>query len=261
MLTAVSSSSPLKRPAVERLDVDQLVRELVAPRVDAVVRQGVEHERVVGVGAVADADELFGLRGGHADLGDSRRVAVNRRPSAEGRLVHVDAVNESARKGGGPQTRAARSRLERREPLARTTPAARSCGRVRAIGGVGTAGPASAFELLAGQLPGFAVEGEQLRGRVERRRRRDSAGRQPAAGRRRRTPPRAASRPRSLPTATLRTSSSTMSSVRRSRRSHSGCCAVVVPQSAAACRPKRRAPSSSMSCSSGCEAVVTRASR
>ena len=47
-------------PAVERLDIDQLVLEAEAARVDLVLRQGVEHERVVGVGAVADANELLG---------------------------------------------------------------------------------------------------------------------------------------------------------------------------------------------------------
>ncbi len=37
--------------------------KFVVARVDPVVGQGVEHERIVGVGAVADADQL--LRGGH----------------------------------------------------------------------------------------------------------------------------------------------------------------------------------------------------
>ena len=56
MLTAVTSSSPRKRPAIERLDVLQFVREVQIAGVDLVVGQGVEHERVVGIGAVADVD-------------------------------------------------------------------------------------------------------------------------------------------------------------------------------------------------------------
>ena len=59
MLTAVTSSSPLQRPAVERLDVLQFVDEPQVAGGDLVVRQGVEHERVVRVRAVADADELL----------------------------------------------------------------------------------------------------------------------------------------------------------------------------------------------------------
>ena len=43
--------------AVERFDIDQLVDELVRAGVDLAVGQRVEHERVVGIGAVADADE------------------------------------------------------------------------------------------------------------------------------------------------------------------------------------------------------------
>jgi hypothetical protein len=52
--------------AIERLDVDQLVRELKLAGVDLAVGKGVEHERVVGVGAVADANEV--LRGAHGML-------------------------------------------------------------------------------------------------------------------------------------------------------------------------------------------------
>ena len=44
-------------PAVERLDIDQLVLEAVAAGVDLALGQGVEHEGVVGVGAMAHADE------------------------------------------------------------------------------------------------------------------------------------------------------------------------------------------------------------
>ena len=46
-------------PLVQRLDILQLVREAIRPGVDLVVRQGVKHERVVGIGAVADADQSF----------------------------------------------------------------------------------------------------------------------------------------------------------------------------------------------------------
>ena len=61
MLTAVTSSSPFERPAVERLDVLQFVHELQVAGVDLVVGQGVEHEGVVRVRAVADADQLLWL--------------------------------------------------------------------------------------------------------------------------------------------------------------------------------------------------------
>ena len=53
----------LDGPAVERLDIDQFVLEPVSAGRDLVLGQGVEHEGVVGVGAVADADELPGLAG------------------------------------------------------------------------------------------------------------------------------------------------------------------------------------------------------
>ena len=65
MLTAVSSSSPLKARRLSVSISDQLVHELDMAGVDLVVRQGVEHERVVGVRAMADADELFRLCNGH----------------------------------------------------------------------------------------------------------------------------------------------------------------------------------------------------
>ena len=48
----------LERPAVERFDVDQLVGEIVAAGLDLVLGQGVKHEGIVRIGAMADADEL-----------------------------------------------------------------------------------------------------------------------------------------------------------------------------------------------------------
>ena len=69
----------LERAAVERLDVDQLVRELVVAGVDLVVRQGVEHEGVVRVGAVADADQLLGQL-----LGSSHTVLLAQSPTGDG---------------------------------------------------------------------------------------------------------------------------------------------------------------------------------
>src|SRR5262249_11354838 len=47
-----------ERAAVERLDIDKFVPEEVVARIDLVLREGVEHEGVVGVRAVADADLL-----------------------------------------------------------------------------------------------------------------------------------------------------------------------------------------------------------
>ena len=46
-----------ERPAVERFDVLEFVDEAQAPRVDFVVSERVEHERIVGIRAVAEADE------------------------------------------------------------------------------------------------------------------------------------------------------------------------------------------------------------
>ena len=51
----------VERPLVERFDIDQLVPEVVRPGVDLAAGQGIEHEGVVGVRAVADAD----LAGGY----------------------------------------------------------------------------------------------------------------------------------------------------------------------------------------------------
>ena len=60
MLTAVTSSSPLQRPAIECLDVLQLVPENQVAGVDLVVGQGIEHEGIVGIGTMADSDQFFG---------------------------------------------------------------------------------------------------------------------------------------------------------------------------------------------------------
>ena len=46
--------------AVERFDIDQLVDELVGTGVDLAVGQAMEHERIVRIRAMADANELFG---------------------------------------------------------------------------------------------------------------------------------------------------------------------------------------------------------
>ena len=51
---------PPQGPAVERFDVLQFVPELKPPRIQLVVSQGIKHEGIVGVWAVADSDELFG---------------------------------------------------------------------------------------------------------------------------------------------------------------------------------------------------------
>ena len=52
----------LERPLVQRLDVAEHVLELEAARVDAILGQGPEHEGIVGVGAVAEADQHRGGR-------------------------------------------------------------------------------------------------------------------------------------------------------------------------------------------------------
>ena len=51
----------LEGAAIERLDVDQFVREAIAARIDFALGQGIEHEGVVGIGTVADADEHYGV--------------------------------------------------------------------------------------------------------------------------------------------------------------------------------------------------------
>ena len=43
--------------------------EDVVARIDLVFSQGIEHERIVRVGAVADPDELLGIR--HGELPDA----------------------------------------------------------------------------------------------------------------------------------------------------------------------------------------------
>ena len=48
-------------PAIERFDIDQFVPEEVRPGVDLAAGQGVEHEGVVGVGAMADTDLQAGI--------------------------------------------------------------------------------------------------------------------------------------------------------------------------------------------------------
>ena len=47
----------VKGPAVERFDIDQFVLEAIAAGVELALGQGVEHEGVVGIGAMADADQ------------------------------------------------------------------------------------------------------------------------------------------------------------------------------------------------------------
>lgn len=59
MLTAVSSSSPGKA-LVERFDIHQLVREFEVARVDLIIRQGMKHEGIIGIGAVSHANQLLG---------------------------------------------------------------------------------------------------------------------------------------------------------------------------------------------------------
>ena len=57
----------LQGALVERLDVLELVDEPEPARVELVVGQGIEHEGIVGIGAVSDPD-----RGGFAHRGGSR---------------------------------------------------------------------------------------------------------------------------------------------------------------------------------------------
>ena len=49
-------------PAIKRLDILQLVAERQVAGRDLVVRQGVEHERIIRIGAMADGDQAFGHR-------------------------------------------------------------------------------------------------------------------------------------------------------------------------------------------------------
>ena len=71
--------------AVERFDIDQLVAEFVIAGVDLAVGQGVEHEGVVRIGAMADADQLadggqndspFKKRGLKAQPGDAATASA-----------------------------------------------------------------------------------------------------------------------------------------------------------------------------------------
>ena len=64
METAVTSSSAAPGALVERLDVGELVHVAEVAGVELPFRQRVEHEGVVGVGAVGDVDGL-----GHGFLG------------------------------------------------------------------------------------------------------------------------------------------------------------------------------------------------
>ena len=75
MLTAETSSSPFEGAAVEGLDVLELVDEAEAAGVELVVGQGVEHEGVVGVGAVPDPDRAAGV--GRCSLSGVRRSALS----------------------------------------------------------------------------------------------------------------------------------------------------------------------------------------
>ena len=59
MDTAETSSSPRNAQLVQRFDVLQFVDEAVVPGIDFVVGECVEHERIVGVGGVSDANELL----------------------------------------------------------------------------------------------------------------------------------------------------------------------------------------------------------
>ena len=47
-----------KGAAVQRFDVDQLMDEAIRAGVDLVASQGIEHECIVGIGAMAHTDQL-----------------------------------------------------------------------------------------------------------------------------------------------------------------------------------------------------------
>src|SRR6185295_19673368 len=79
-----------ERGLVEGLDVAQLVSDLEAGDVEEPLGQGVEHEGVVRIRAVRDADEGLGSRGGHS----ARRVSgANRewRISGESRMTNLES--------------------------------------------------------------------------------------------------------------------------------------------------------------------------
>ena len=73
-------------PAVERFDVDQLVLEAVRSGVDFALRQGIEHERVVGIGAMADADQA-GRPVARFSFGNHHGIPRRRPPSGGSRLM------------------------------------------------------------------------------------------------------------------------------------------------------------------------------
>ena len=50
-----------ERPAIERFDIHQFVPEDVRSGVDLAAGQGIEHERIVGVGTMADVDLQAGV--------------------------------------------------------------------------------------------------------------------------------------------------------------------------------------------------------
>jgi hypothetical protein len=63
-----------ERPPVQRLDIHQLVHELVWPGLDLVVGQGVKHERIIGIRAMPDADQgLFSSHHQHSGTGNSEQ--------------------------------------------------------------------------------------------------------------------------------------------------------------------------------------------
>ena len=127
------------------------------------------------------------------------RVCAGRQPAGLRGQPQCGAADSR----GLPRSRAGASGLKRE--AGRRQSALRS--RRRAVG----VGAGCGRSFLAGQPPGFALEGEQLQRRVERGRVVVELGGGQLGGRRRRTLLRGASDSAVLPTATLRTSSSTMS--------------------------------------------------
>ena len=88
------------RAAVQRLDVGELVREREALGVDAPLGERVEHERVVGVGAVRDGDGLGGSHGRILSRGDARA-----------RQSQADATRRGSRRALGLERRGGRGDL------------------------------------------------------------------------------------------------------------------------------------------------------
>ena len=66
----------LKGSAVEGFDIYQFVLEAIAAGIDFVLGQGIEHEGVVGIGAMPHADELAGGGGSH-----KKSLEIVRRPN------------------------------------------------------------------------------------------------------------------------------------------------------------------------------------